>query len=135
MPLYVYGTVITWANDPGPSGDAKKWTEQYRAIEQQALDWQDLHGSQPICVAGDFNQTLHGPTGYGTKAGRKQLLTALKHGGLSCITDVIDYNIDHICLSAEWKPYVSGLYRWQAYTTTGAPVSDHGGFYVELRLS
>ncbi len=134
VPLSVYGSVIPWANDPGPNGGAKKWSEQYRVIEQQALDWRDLQGTQTICVAGDFNQTLHGPTGYGTKAGREQLQTALKHGGLSCVTAVIDYTIDHICGSTEWKQYVSGLYRWQAYTTKGAAVSDHDGFYIDLRL-
>ena len=103
-------------------------------IEQQALDWQDLRGLQPSCITGDFNQTLHGATGYGTKAGREQILTALKHGGLSCVTAVIDYTIDHISVNTEWKQYVSGLYRWQAYTTTGIRGSDHDGFYVYLQL-
>ncbi|MEW6497557.1 MAG: endonuclease/exonuclease/phosphatase family protein [Cyanobacteriota bacterium] len=67
----VYGTIITWANDKGPTGTSRKWQEHYKSIASHAQDWAKLNQGLPLCVAGDFNQTLSGPTGYGTRQGRK----------------------------------------------------------------
>jgi hypothetical protein len=128
----VYGTIITWANDKGPTGKSKKWQEHYKSIESHAQDWAKLNQGLPFCVAGDFNQTLSGLTGYGTHLGRKMLSEALQKNNLVCVTDKIQFNIDHICLSKDWAKRVNQVNTWQGFTPEGKPISDHQGVYVDL---
>jgi len=128
----VYGTIITWANDKGPTGTSKKWQEHYKAIASHGQDWAKLNQALPLCVAGDFNQTLSGSIGYGTHQGRKLLSQELQQNNLVCVTDKIEHNIDHICLSADWAKRVNQVDTWQGFTPDGKPVSDHQGVYVDL---
>jgi hypothetical protein len=46
--LLVYGTVMPWATDPGPSGTAPKWVEQRRVVREQAQEWKDLRDRFPL---------------------------------------------------------------------------------------
>jgi hypothetical protein len=128
----VYGTIITWANDKGPTGKSKKWQEHYKSIESHAQDWAKLNQGLPFCVAGDFNQTLSGLSGYGTHQGRNMLSEALQKNNLVCVTDKIQFNIDHICLSKDWAKRVNQVNTWQGFTPEGKPISDHQGVYVDL---
>lgn len=130
--LVVYGTIITWANDKGSEGKSKKWEEHYKSITSFGEDWAKLRQRAPLCVAGDFNETLSGPTGYGTHKGRALLSQELQRSNLICVTAEIDYNIDHICLSPEWAERVIQVNRWQGFNSDGKPVSDHNGVSVDL---
>lgn len=128
----VYGTIITYANDKGPTGTAKKWQEHYKSITSHGQDWAKLNQGLPLCVAGDFNQTLSGSTGYGTRQGREMLSQELQRNNLVRVTDKIQFNIDHICLSPDWAKRVNQVDTWQGFTPDGKPVSDHHGVYVDL---
>ena len=130
--LLVYGTIITWANDRGATGTAKKWQEHYKSIISHGDDWAKLNQGLAWCVAGDFNETLSGATGYGTKQGRQMLNQELQRNHLTCVTDRIEYNIDHICLSPDWAKRVKQVNTWQGFTLDGKPVSDHYGVYIDL---
>ncbi|MBD2015101.1 hypothetical protein H6F96_14110 [Microcoleus sp. FACHB-53] len=81
---------------------------------------------------GDFNQTLSDPTGYGTHQGRNMLSEALQKNDLVCVTDKIQFNIDHICFSKDWAERVNQVTTGQCFTPDGKPVSDHQGIYVNL---
>lgn len=132
--LLVYGTIITWANDRGLDGTSKKWEEHYKSIHFHNEDWAKIDPNLPLCVAGDFNECLSKPYLYGTKKGGEMLTDALAKNNLVCVTanDEIGYNIDHICLSAEWAKKVSHVNKWQAYNADGKTVSDHYGISIDL---
>ena len=71
--LLVYGTVLPWHSDRGPSGDAENWAEHHRVIPEQAEEWVTLGATHPdaaLCVAGDLNMNLGGERYYGTARGR-----------------------------------------------------------------
>ena len=56
-PLIVFGTIITYANDPGPLKTARRWEEHRKSIDAHAADWQALRQRFPdhhFCVAGDI---------------------------------------------------------------------------------
>jgi hypothetical protein len=58
--MIIYGTVITYANDPGITGTAKRWEEHRRSIQQHHEDWLRIQKQYPnhlMCIAGDFNQS------------------------------------------------------------------------------
>jgi hypothetical protein len=135
--LRVYGTIITWHADKGPTGTAKNWDEQYVSIEAHAQDWQRLGQDRVICVAGDFNMTLKTPPdrgSYGTVKGRQLLQEALHEAGLVCVTADSPGGIDHICLSQAWATKVIATGSWLAYLPDGREVSDHPGVWVDLEL-
>ena len=111
-PLIVFGTVLPWGTDPGPTGDARGWTEHHRVIPLQGNEWTALRGRYPdtaLCVAGDFNTNLGGPHYYGTNRGRVLLRTALRDAGLACLTEtqqipeaaLVDPPMDPIALSSD----------------------------------
>ncbi|WP_416670218.1 endonuclease/exonuclease/phosphatase family protein [Egbenema bharatensis] len=134
--LVVYGTIITWANDGVWSKEAKKWQRHYESIAWHSEDWATLSQNASFCVAGDFNETLSGPFDYGTRQGRALLQAALDRSHLTCVTagSELGYNIDHVCLSADWAKRVVDVNKWQAFREDGKPVSDHHGITVRLSL-
>lgn len=136
--LLVYGTIITYHGDKGPTGQSRVWEEHYKSIENHQLDWARLNQEgMALCVAGDFNETLKGRMWYGTKEGRKLLQEALDRNNLVSITAQLDtYCIDHICLSQNWAKYVCDKGFWSAptYPNLKKQVSDHKGFWVDLNF-
>jgi endonuclease/exonuclease/phosphatase family metal-dependent hydrolase len=60
----------------------------------------------------------------------------LKRSNLICVTagSELGYNIDYVCLSADWATRVTNVKKWQAFRQDGQPVSDHYGITVEVRL-
>lgn len=134
--LVVYGTIITWADDGVRSGEAKKWQRHYESIAWHSEDWATLSQGVPFCVAGDFNEPLSGSYRGGTKQGRELLHAALERSNLVCVTagSEMGYNIDHVCLSADWAKRVEDVEKWEALREDGKPVSDHYGITVALRL-
>lgn len=135
-PLTVYGTVF-------PDGTAKPWQPHYDAIEAQLEDWlehQAQHPKRGFVLAGDFNQSRS----YGTQHGRNLLSNALDISKLTCVTNgrhqLIEKNfhqmIDHICVSAEWLPFVrrSSLRKVEPISNDGVSLSDHQAVYIDLKL-
>src|SRR5689334_7011584 len=59
-PLLVYGTIITYFGDRGPSGQSKYNVEQCISIAAHQRDWQrirSLYPDLPMIAAGDFDAT------------------------------------------------------------------------------
>ncbi|MBC7969066.1 MAG: endonuclease/exonuclease/phosphatase family protein [Verrucomicrobia bacterium] len=137
----VYGTIITWRDDGVQEGKAKAWERHYRAIEHQSADWLKLQTKGlPLCVAGDFNETLNEPFTYGSQQGRALLQAAFQANELVCVTakESLGYNIDHICLQTDWAQKMLCVDTWDQHkclNDDGKPVSDHNGVYVELSFA
>jgi hypothetical protein len=134
--LVVYGTIITWADDGVQSKEAKKWQRHYESIAWHSEDWAKLSQGVAFCVARGFNEALSQPFCYRTEQGRASLKEALNRSNLVCVTagSELGYNIDHICLNADWAARVTAVKKWQAFQEDGQPVSDHHGIKVEVRL-
>lgn len=128
--LIVYGSIITWAHNKGSDGKSKMWAEHYKSIQAHGDDWAKLsQNGAALCAAGDFNETLNRSGWYGTKKGRELLRQALDRSHLDCLTQ--DYRVDHICTTKEWAKKAE-VHQWAAPPFNGKPVSDHGGYHVDL---
>jgi endonuclease/exonuclease/phosphatase family metal-dependent hydrolase len=141
-PLLVYGTVLPWHSDRGPSADAKSWVEHHRVVPMQAREWRQLQDAFPdaaLCVAGDLNMNLGGPHYYGTVTGRRMLRAGLEEANLVCLTETERIPagrlrhgpIDHICISKHLacEPVVDA---WEGTDGDGVSLSDHSGLAVSL---
>ncbi len=127
----VYGTIITYAHDKGENGNSQLWEEHYQQIIKQSQDWQELSKLNiPMCLAGDFNETLKDDRYYGTKKGRKMLEEELAKSNLECLTK--HCRIDHICVTKNWAKNYTVHYWDTPVTPDNKPVSDHQGLYVDL---
>jgi hypothetical protein len=140
--LVVYGTVLPWHADRGPTETAKNWTEQYRIVPEQAEEWASLrqrYSGAARCVAGDLNMNLGGPQYYGTKKGRDLLQQGLAGAELKCVTRTEFVpegrlrmpNIDHVCLSAFWASRTHVADAWPG-TSESVRLSDHSGIVVAV---
>lgn len=151
--MLVYGTIITYHGDKGPSQKSLAWAEHYRAIGVQGNDWLRLRTqfALPLIVAGDFNQTRDGSSRtYGTAHGRGMLTEQLTRSGLVCLTTEnfgdagklkVDpkkgwprNNIDHICVT-EGLFEIDVVGAWDHFSEDGVYLSDHNGVYADLRGS
>ena len=140
--------LAVWAEAVPPNGPPLlicgliiSWRDKARGPERQAAEWRTLRRAYPehfLCIAGDFNMTLHSDEGYGSRLGRKHVRDALHDLNLRCVTavnirdkqfDAIPRdNIDHICLDERFCP-------------TGEPsfwfderLSDHNGVAIDVEL-
>jgi hypothetical protein len=89
--LLVYGTVIPWRTDPGPTGTSPAWAEQRRVVREQAGEWMELRDRQrdgAFVVAGDLNMSIGGR--YVRDPAKKLLLAGLSASGLACVTRTED---------------------------------------------
>lgn len=141
--LLVYGTVLPWHSDPGPTNTAANWSEHHRVIPEQADEWKALVGRYPdaaLCVAGDLNMNLGGKHYYGTARGRKLLEEGLAHAGLACVTHtervpsgkLAEPHIDHVCLPHSWAERAQVVDAWPG-TIDRERLSDHSAIVVEVR--
>jgi endonuclease/exonuclease/phosphatase family metal-dependent hydrolase len=141
--LLVYGTVMPWHADPGPTADAPNWSEHHRVLPEQAVEWAALRAAYPdvpLCVAGDFNTDLGGANYYGTKRGRAALVDGLRAAELVCLTStdrvpagrLAHPPIDHVCVSASLGAGAAVVDAWEGTTADGVRLSDHSGLVVEL---
>ncbi len=139
-PLLVYGTVMPWHTDPGPTGGARNWVEHHRVVPEQAREWLELRDAHPgiaMCVAGDFNMDLGGRHYYGTTAGRAALVEGLRAVELVCLTStdrvpagrLSHAPIDHVCVSAGIAEDASVVEAWDG-SVEGVRLSDHSGLVV-----
>lgn len=141
--MVIYGTVITYANDKGASGTAKRWEEHRRSIQQHHEDWLRIQKRYPnhlMCIAGDFNQSRDGSGWYEEKQSVDLLSAALHDLSLVCVTDqnfqatgLSRSTIDHICLSERLVPYRVAVGAWEGKTLENGRMSDHNGVFVDLR--
>jgi hypothetical protein len=140
-PMIVYGTIITYANDPGPNGKSKLWIEHRKSIDEHAKDWTLIKQAYPhhhFIVAGDFNQCLDDSGWYHWES-YQQLKRTLQDCSLECLTrnkfkELSRLTVDHVCASEGLKSRVVNEYSWEGRNDDG-PMSDHNGVMVELRTS
>lgn len=145
-PMVVFGTIITYANDKGSSGAARRWEEHKKSIAAHADDWCRLRKKFPdhlFCVAGDFNQSRDGSGWYEDAEAVKMLSDALDRSALQCVTEVnmrtngmllSRSSIDHICLSKSLASQVVSVGAWEGTTADGHRMSDHNGIVININV-
>lgn len=143
-PVAVYGTVLPWHADQGPSGvKVKSWSEQDRVLPLQLAEWgsiQKLFPGVPLVVAGDINMNLGGKHYYGTKRGREALRAGLSELGLGCATEydrlptgILKHSpIDHIIVPVDWLEGSQIIDAWEGVNANGVKLSDHSGLAVQI---
>lgn len=141
-PMVVYGSIITYANDPGPEKISRRWEEHRKSIEAHAIDWRRLRESFPshlFCAAGDFNQSRDGSGWYEDAQSVVRLTQALEDITMQCVTELdmranglSRATVDHICLSRSLVAGVSVLGAWEGHTESGDRMSDHNGVFVDI---
>ena len=142
--MIIYGTVITYANDKGVSGTAKRWEEHRRSIEQHHEDWLKIRKLFPdhlMCIAGDFNQSRDRSGWYEEKQSVEMMSAALRDLSLVCVTEE-DFQkkgfsrsaVDHICLSKSLvERHVLEASAWERINSDGEKMSGHNGVFVDLQ--
>lgn len=144
--VIIYGTVMPWHTDPGPTGDSRNWGEHHRVLPEQAAEWPALRAAYPgvhLCAAGDFNTDLGGAHYYGTKQGRAALVDGLRAADLVCLTSTdrvpdgwLEHPpIDHVCVSAPLSAGASVVDAWNGTTSDDVRLSDHSAIVVEIHRS
>ena len=143
-PMIVYGTIITYANDRGPDGTARRWEEHRKSIGLHGADWLRLRQEFPnhlLCVAGDFNQSRDGSGWYEDAESVKMLSVAFDASDLQCVTEAdmrasgqlkSRASIDHICLSKSVAVQGVTVGAWEGTTTDGCKMSDHNGIVIDV---
>jgi hypothetical protein len=145
--LVVYGTILTWKMDPG-AGASKPWEEHHKDIAVQGADWARLKSqhSEPLIVAGDFNQTRDKSRRYCSDVSIDMLTKQLKTNKLECVTEedfgreghlgadpkkgYYRHNVDHICVPTH-SFRVVGIGVWDHFVGDQY-LSDHNGVFVDL---
>lgn len=141
--IAVFGTVLPWGTDPGPSGTARGWSEMDRVLPLQLAEWariRERHPGVPLVIAGDFNLSLGGQSYYGTKRARTVLREGLGALGLSCASEwdclpdaaIRHSPIDHVVVPAEWVVRTKVVCAWEGIDANGVKLSDHSGLVVEV---
>lgn len=140
--MIVYGTVITYANDKGMSGTAKRWEEHRRSIHQHHQDWLRIRKQFPdhlMCIAGDFNQSRDQSGWYEEEQSVEMLSLALQDLEIVCVTNenmrakgLSRATVDHICLPEKLKPYK--VDAWEGTTPETRRMSDHNGVFVDITV-
>ena len=141
-PMLAYGTIITYANDPGLYGKARRWEEHRKSITAHASDWLRLREEFPnhrFFVAGDFNQSRDGSGWYEDADSVAKLSLALDQSSLKCVTELdmranglSRATVDHICLSQSHVGGVCTLGAWEGKAQDGSRMSDHNGVFIDV---
>ena len=135
--LLVYATIIPYrfAGVGRQENSLKLWERHREALVGQGQDWAKLRATYPnipLCVAGDFNQTLCYDRWY-PKDVVASLTEALEKNTLSCLTKG-QGRIDHICMSHGWAQQ-GELGTWPAKNAEGNSMSDRGGVWVAAQFN
>ncbi|PSB21631.1 endonuclease/exonuclease/phosphatase family protein [Phormidesmis priestleyi ULC007] len=141
--MIIYGTVITFANDKGMSGTAKRWEEHRRFIQRHHEDWLRIQKQYPnhlMCVSADFNQSRDQSGWYEEKQSVEMLSAALHDLSMVCVTEenlqlkgFSRSTVDHICLSERLISHQVEVGAWEGTTQEDGKMSDHNGVFVDLR--
>lgn len=145
-PMVVFGSIITYANDKGPDGTARRWEEHRKSIESHGANWWRLRKEftdHLFCVAGDFNQSRDGSGWYEDAESVKMLSAALDGSDLQCVTEgnmrasghlKRRASIDHICLSKSLATQGVTVGAWEGTTVDGCRMSDHNGVVIDINV-
>lgn len=143
-PMIVFGTIITYANDKGSDGTARRWEEHRKSIGLHGADWLRLRQEFPshlFCIAGDFNQSRDGSGWYEDAESVKMLSAVLDRSDLQCVTEddmrarghlQSRASIDHICLSKSLAMQGVTVGAWEGTTADGSQMSDHNGVVIDV---
>jgi endonuclease/exonuclease/phosphatase family metal-dependent hydrolase len=146
--VIVYGTVLPWHTDNGPSGDkSANWAEFRRVVPIQGAEWRSLREQHPghiLIVAGDLNQSLGDRHYYGGRELRQlvedqcsaadlQVLTGLAHQQVPLAHPVID----HIALAppAGSSARTQRLIGWEGGWEGPGRLSDHSAVGVSVEVT
>ncbi len=146
----VFGTVLPWHTDPGPTPDRAKplrsWEEFQRVTPLQGGEWRALRGNHAgklLVIAGDLNQSLGATRYYESPATRQLLCDCFHAADLTCLTDGDHLPeefkaiplIDHVCAAAPAGAAVRGVdwVVWDGGGPDGTKLSDHSGVAVTVR--
>lgn len=145
--LLVYGTVLPWHSDPGPSERKKvNWAEYRRVVPTQGAEWLALRKQQPehtLVVAGDFNQSLGERHYYGGEELRRLLEQECAAAGLNVLTGLahqqvpLDHPaIDHVAVAPAQgqRAHLNQLTGWEGTWEGPGRLSDHSAVVVELQF-
>jgi endonuclease/exonuclease/phosphatase family metal-dependent hydrolase len=145
--LLVYGTVLPWHSDPGPS-DRKKvnWSEYRRVVPIQGAEWLALRKQHPehtLMVVGDFNQSLGERHYYGGQELRRLLEQMCAAAGVEVFTGLAHQQvplahplIDHVAVAPAQghRTHLNQLTGWEGAWEGPGRLSDHSAVVVEVQL-
>jgi endonuclease/exonuclease/phosphatase family metal-dependent hydrolase len=146
--VLVYGTVLPWHADTGPSGDKQvNWAEHRRVVPIQGAEWRSLRRQHPghtLVVAGDFNQSLGERHFYGGRELRRLLETECASADLAVLTGLAHRNvplvnpaIDHIAVAppAGFSVSADRVTGWEGAWEGPGRLSDHSAVAVSVAFS
>jgi endonuclease/exonuclease/phosphatase family metal-dependent hydrolase len=146
--IIVYGTVLPWHTDSGPSGTGQvNWSEFRRVVPVQGAEWLRLRKRYPshdLVVAGDFNQSLASSHYYGSRELRRLLEQHCDDAGLQVLTGSAHEQaqlaypaIDHVAVSPREGRSVSvvDIGGWEGAWEGPGRLSDHSGVVVSVSIT
>jgi hypothetical protein len=145
--LLVYGTVLPWHSDPGPSEVTQvNWSEYKRVVPIQGAEWLALRQQHPehtLIVAGDFNQSLGERHYYGGVELRKLLERQCAAADLEVLTGLTHQQvplahppIDHVAVAPArgTRAHVHHVTGWEGAWSGRGRLSDHSAVVVDVQL-
>ena len=143
VPAVVYGSVLPWRQIVQQAPSLVRPYENYatafqRILAEQVADLMRFRVRFPdrmIIWAGDFNQSLVGRNLTGSKSGREQLSSALKHLDLVAWNSNAPHSRTDMCaIDLVCGPDVDRIPRIELIPThqEGRKLSDHMGYVVQL---
>lgn len=145
--VIVYGTVLPWHTDTGPSGNKQvNWSEYRRVVPIQGAEWRALRKQHPghtLIVAGDFNQSLGDRHFYGGRELRQLLESECTSADLVVFTGLAHQQaplthpaIDHIAVAppAGLSAHAQSVTGWHGEWEGPGRLSDHSAVEVTVEL-
>lgn len=145
--VIVYGTVLPWHTDTGPSGRKQViWAEFRRVLPVHGAEWRALRQQHPwrtLVVAGDFPQSLSDRQYYGSRELRRLLERECAEADLVVHTasaheqiPLLHPAIDHIAVAPPlgWTANVDRVFGWAGTREGRGRLSDHSAVGVVLHV-
>ena len=145
--VIVYGTVLPWHTDTGPSGEKQaNWAEFRRVVPIQGAEWRALrqrHPGHTLIVAGDFNQSLGDRHFYGGRELRELLEGQCASADLAVLSGLAHLQvplaqpaIDHIAVAppAGSSARAQTVTGWEGAWDGPGRLSDHSAVAVTVEL-
>lgn len=145
--LVVYGTVLPWHCDFGPTErEQVNWSEFRRVVPIQGAEWLALRQQHPghtLIVAGDFNHSLGERHYYGGRELRRLLEQECAAADLDVLTGLTHQQvplahpaIDHVAIAPAWgqRVHLHHLTGWEGDWEGPGRLSDHSAVVVEVQL-
>lgn len=145
--LLVYGTVLPWHSDRGPSDDKQvNWAEYRRVVPIQGAEWLALrqqHPAQTLVVAGDFNQSLGERHHYGGSKLRQLLEENCAAADLDVLTGLAHQQvplahppIDHVAVAPAQgqRAHLHRVAGWEGAGRGPGRLSEHSAVVVDVQL-